>query len=373
MENAESILKALGEPVLLLDGKLRAVMANDAFYQVFRIPPEQWSGDMLQEFVSGSKGLMQLMGVVNLVAVCDGQVENAELTYSLPDETQIVLMVNARRISCEHDPRVMILIELRDITKERNAERKIHALNHALENHVLNLQLVNKELESFSHSVSHDLRTPLRLMNKVAHILLSDNTVHLTSNAREIVGMIIDGTREMEKLIAILLAFSRVISNPIKKHRVDMQRLAQEAFEELQDEQVGRVVELKIAELPPCQGDQALFKQLFLNLVSNSLKFTRPRICAEITIGHIHSADEIVYFVRDNGVGFDMTKSDCLFVAFHRLHKSSEFEGSGVGLALVRRIIERHGGRIWCESEIDIGTTFFFTLGKCFSESSSCV
>jgi PAS domain S-box-containing protein len=364
VKHAESILKALGDPILLLDENLRAVMANPAFCHVLQVSSGQLKGKTVQEFMSSRNGTRQLMKVLEPVVANDGDVEGVEVVCALPDRTQIVLSVSARRVPEEQDLHKMILVELRDVTQERNAERRIQELNEALQEHGTSLELMNKELEAFSHSVSHDLRTPLRLMNKVAHVLLHDYGANLPGGAIEIINMIIDSTQEMAKLIEILLAFSRVIRDPIRKRRVDLQRLAREAIEELRDEQCGRVVEFVIEELPPCHVDRALFKQVFLNLLANSLKFTRPREKAQIRIGYMETAGETVYFVRDNGVGFDMGKSDSLFVAFHRLHKPSEFEGSGVGLALVRRIVERHNGRIWGESEIDKGAIFYFTLGE---------
>ena len=253
---------------------------------------------------------------------------------------------------------------LLDISEKKEAELRIQQLNEALQQHGTSLELINKELEAFSHSVSHDLRTPLRLINKIANMLLHDHGANLPGDAIEIINVIIGGTREMEKLIEVLLTFSQVIREPIKKRRVDLRRLAREAIEELRDEQNGRVVEFVIEELPPGHVDRTLFKQVFLNLLGNALKFTRPREKAQIRIGFTETGGETVYLVRDNGVGFDMGKSDSMFVAFHRLHKPSEFEGSGVGLAVVRRIVERHNGRIWSESEIGKGATFYFTLGK---------
>jgi len=222
--------------------------------------------------------------------------------------------------------------------------------------------MTNKELESFSHSISHDLRTPLRLMDKVTHELLHDYGAKLPAGAIEIINMIFSASHEMGKLIDVLLKFSRTIQASIKRRHVDMERLAREVVEMLRSEQGDRVLVFEIDALPPCYVDRALFKEVLLNLVSNSIKFTRPREKTLIQLGYLETADETVYFVRDNGIGFDMNKSSFLFMPFHRLHRSSDYEGSGIGLALVRRIIERHGGRIWCESKVDEGATFYFTV-----------
>jgi PAS domain S-box-containing protein len=364
VEIAESILDALGEPVLVVDDKLRAVMANPAFCHSLQIPLEPLKGKTVEELVTGKNGLRQLTKILEDVASNAGDVEGVEVPYTLPDRTRIILSVSARRVSKEQDRRKLILVELRDITQERNAEQRIQELNKALQVHGSHLELMNKELESFAHSVSHDLRTPLRLIDKIAYLLLDNHGAHLPGDAIEKINMIIDGAQEMGKLIETLLTFSRVMRDPVRKRRVDLQRLVREAIADLRDAQSGRVVEFAVEELPSCHVDRALFKQVFLNLLENSLKFTRPRKKAQIRIGWMEGANEKVFFVRDNGVGFDMGKSASLFLAFQRLHKPGEFEGSGVGLALVRRIIERHNGRIWGESEINKGATFYFTLGE---------
>ncbi len=363
MKIAETILKALGEPVLLLDERLRYVMANPAFYRLLQVPPGPLEGKSLQEFISARSAALQLIKILEPLAAHDEEVDDVDVMYVLPDHTRILLSVSARLVPEKQGLPKMILVELRDVTQQRIADRKVLELNKTLEKHVACLEVINKELESFSHSVSHNLRTPLRLMNKVAHILLRDHRANLPDAAVEIVDMIIDSTREMEELIEVLLTFSQVIRDPLKRRRVDLQRLAREVIEELRDEWNGRAVEFVVEDLPPCSADHPLLKQVFLNLLSNALKFTRHREETEIRIGFTEASGETVYFVRDNGVGFDMDKSDSLFVAFHRLHKPGEFEGSGVGLALVRRIVERHNGRVWAESEMNKGATFYFTVG----------
>ena len=253
---------------------------------------------------------------------------------------------------------------LLEITEKKETELRIQELNDTPAKHGDDLEEINKELDSFTHSVSHDLRSPLRLTNKIAHLLLHDHGAQLSAGAIEKINMILNSTEEMGKLIEDLLTFSQISRDPIRKRPVDLRRLASEALEELRDELQGRDVEVVIDELPACLADRALLKQAFLNLMANALKFTRPRERAEIRVGFTQLNGETVYFVRDNGVGFDMHHVDSMFLAFHRLHKTHNFEGSGVGLALVKRIIERHEGRIWAEGETNRGATFYFTLGE---------
>jgi light-regulated signal transduction histidine kinase (bacteriophytochrome) len=193
--------------------------------------------------------------------------------------------------------------------------------------------------------------------------LLQEHGRQLPAGANEKIHLILESTGEMGKLIEDLLVFSHVSYEPMKKRRVDVRRLAREALAESQEGN-GHDVEVVIDELPPCQADRALLKQVFLNLIENALKFTQRCERAEIHVSFTQSNGETVYFIRDNGVGFDSSKSDSMFVAFHRFHRESDFKGSGLGLALVKRIVDRHGGRIWAEGEVNRGSTFYFTLGK---------
>jgi light-regulated signal transduction histidine kinase (bacteriophytochrome) len=258
----------------------------------------------------------------------------------------------------------MVLLELRDVTREKASDQKLHELNQALREHGVYLEEINRDLESFTQSVSHDLRTPLRLTNKVGHLLLEEHGAELPAGAIEKIHMILDSTRQMGKLTEALLMFAQVSQEPMKKRRVDVRRLVRETLEELQEEQKGRDVKVVIDPLPPCWAHRALLKQAFLNLLANALKYTRRCDRAEIHVGLTESNGEAVYFVRDNGIGFDMIHSESIFLAFHRLHRGPDFEGSGVGLALVKRIIERHDGRVWAEGETDRGSIFYLTLGK---------
>ncbi|MBE7559584.1 hypothetical protein HS125_11760 [bacterium] len=253
-------------------------------------------------------------------------------------------------------------MEPRDITGEREAELRIQELNDALRAHVATVDAMNEELESYSHSVSHDLRTPLRFVNRIAHLLLHGPGAQLSDVSRQQVNMILRATSEMGNLIERLLVFSQVSRAPIRLRAVDLRKLIQGAMEELADAREGRSVEFELGDLPLCRGDRTLLKEVAVNLLENALKFTQGRAQARITVGCTETEGHPTYFVRDNGVGFDMRDCDALFVPFQQLHKSAGFAGMGIGLALVKRIIERHGGRIWASGEVDKGATFYFTL-----------
>jgi len=363
MKIVKSILMALSEPVLVLDGSLRAVIVNPALCEVLRIAPSQLEGESLQELSREKNSSPGLSAIIEAVVGHKGSLKDFEIVCTLSSRTRKVLSVSTRRFTAGKNPDEMLLVELRDITREREAERRIQKLNDALRRHGLDLEEINRELESYTQSVTHDLRTPLRLTSKVAYLLLEDHGAQLPADAVEKVQMILDSTQQMGQLIEDLLVFSRIRREPIRKRRVDTGRLVREVLAEIWATRQGRDVETVIDELPPCRADRALLKQAFVNLLGNALKFTRARERTEIGVGFTETNDETVYFVRDNGIGFDMTDSESLFLPFHRLTNARDFEGSGVGMALAKRIIERHDGRIWAESEKDRGTTFYFTLG----------
>jgi len=225
------------------------------------------------------------------------------------------------------------------------------------------LEAANRELEAFSYSVSHDLRSPLRAMEGFSRILLEDYAPHLMSDAARYLQIIRASTQQMERLIDDLLIFSRQSRQPLHKQPIDTAGLVRQALDSLSDEQAGRQVEISMGELPLCQGDLALLRQVWINLLSNALKFTRGQNVARIEIGCLtQEGGAPVYFVKDNGVGFDMQYAGKLFGVFQRLHSAEEFEGTGVGLAIVQRIIHRHGGRVWADSRLGVGSTFCFTI-----------
>jgi signal transduction histidine kinase len=226
------------------------------------------------------------------------------------------------------------------------------------------LESANAELEAFSYSVSHDLRAPLRAMDGFALMLLEDFAPQLNDRAQLYIQKVRDNAQYMGQLVDDLLDFSRLSRQKLQKRGVRLNSLVREAWDSLHIEQEGREVKITLGDLPTCEADPALLKQVFVNLLSNSLKFTRERPEALIEIGSRTKGGEQIYFVKDNGVGFDMHYADKLFRVFERLHHSEEYEGTGVGLAIVQRVVQRHGGRIWAESEVDKGTTFYFTLGS---------
>ena len=239
----------------------------------------------------------------------------------------------------------------RDITERKHAEEEISKLNEDLQNRAAELIAANKELEAFSYSVSHDLRAPLRAVDGFSRIVLEDYADKLDEDGQRKLGVIRSESQRMGRLIDDLLAFSRLGRQPIEPAGIDMRALAQSVFDELAARDPARKLRLDLHPLPPARGSEALIRQVWVNLISNAIKFTKQRDPGEIEIGSRDGEDgEPIYYVKDNGAGFDMRHANKLFGVFQRLHTQEQFSGTGVGLALVQRIVHRHGGRIWAES-----------------------
>ena len=243
----------------------------------------------------------------------------------------------------------------RDITERTRLEQEI-------QQHSVALEAANKELDAFSYSVAHDLRAPLRAIDGFSRVLLEEHAPTLPPEAQHYLNAVRRNSQRMGLLIDDLLAFSRLSRQPLNKQLVRPADLVRQCVDELRAEQQGRRVQIAIGDLPACQADPALLKHVWMNLMSNALKYTRKQEVAVIEVGSREQAGACVYFVKDNGVGIDMQYADKLFGVFQRLHRPEDYEGTGVGLAIVQRIIHRHGGRVWAEAAVNQGATFYFTF-----------
>lgn len=269
----------------------------------------------------------------------------------LRDGTRIPVHAVASRLPQEDGAQICLaLTDLREVDALHRAEHDLRA--------------ANGELEAFAYSVSHDLRVPLRAIDGYSRMLEQKYGGALDAEARRLVGVVRSSSQRMGQLIDDILNFSRMGRNEMAPQEVNMEALAAATGQELAAQRAGREIELKIAPLPAASGDPVMLRRVWTNLIDNATKFTRPKRSALIEIGGRTEGAEAVYWVKDNGVGFDMQYAQKLFCLFQRLHGADEFEGTGAGLAIVKRIVERHGGRVWAEARLGEGATFYFALQR---------
>ena len=354
-EYAENIVSTVREPLLVLDGELKIVSASRAFFQTYEVTPEETEGQLLYDLGNRQWDIPKLRELLEDVLPTTNSVDDYEVEHDFEQIGQRTMLLNARGIFREGHRAKLILLAIEDITERKR-------LGRLVDKHAADLTAVNKELEAFAYSVSHDLRAPLRGIDKFSQILLRDYADKLDDDGKSYLDRVSVGARRMSGLIDALLELSRLTRAEMCYGPVDLSALVSEIAGDLQSAEPQREVRIVTDDAIAVTGDATLLRVAMTNLLANAWKFTSHHEHATIEFGTRMIKRERVYYLRDDGAGFDMKDSTKLFGAFQRLHETTEFPGTGVGLATVQRVIHRHGGRIWAEGEVEKGATFYFTL-----------
>ncbi len=337
------------------------VYANPKFEEMFGYGPGEMVGQHVSIVnapteVSPEETVGEIMGILLKTGTWQGEIQNIK-----KDGTPFWCYASVSVFVHPEHGKVLISVHT-DITEKKKVEDQIITLNVDLRRRTLELESLNSELESFSYSVSHDLKVPLRAIDGFSSILKEDFSDALNDEGRRILDVINSSVHRMSELINDILEFSRLGRQSVKKSEVNIEELAKNIFKEQMQSLPDRRVTLKIDPMPPAKADESMIRQVFINLISNAIKFTGDRETGVLEIKGVSGDNETVYNVKDNGIGFDMKYADKIFKVFHRLHNTNDFEGTGVGLALVERIINRHGGHVWAEGSVNKGTIISFSL-----------
>jgi len=366
-----SVLDGMSEGLVAVDEQGKFTIWNPAAQRIVglgaaNVPPDKWSeyyGTYLPDTVTPFP-----LEQNPLVRAIRGEASTAEMFLRNPALAEGV-WIEASGSPLKNSDGALCggVVAFRDITGKKAAEREIQELNQGLEQRVIErtaqLETAKNELEAFTYSISHDLRAPLRHIAGFVGILMEDCAPQLDAEAKRHLARIQEGTRGMGVLVDELLALARIGRQALTYRPTMLNSLVDDVVTMLKPDSEGRQVEWKISTLPQIDCDPTLMRQVFQNLISNALKYSRGRIPAIIEIGHLEENGQTTIFVRDNGAGFNMKYADKLFGVFQRLHRTEDFEGTGVGLATVQRIVQKHGGHAWAEAELDQGATFYFTFG----------
>jgi PAS domain S-box-containing protein len=364
----DSLIESLPAMVVVKNAAdLKLVRVNRLYEQLIGVPAAQLLDKTSHDLLPPEEA--ELTTLSDYEALAAGRVVDiAERTISTEDGVKILSTKKLPLLDETGKAQYLLAIST-DITERKLAEQAIHELNTELEAKAELLEATNKELESFSYSVSHDLRAPLRAIDGFAEILEEDYISKLDAEAQRYLAVIRENSKRMGMLIDDLLAFSRLGRQTVSKVDINVEGLVREVIDELSRVDAVRggaaaVPQFDIGPLPDAYGDRALLRQVWANLLANAVKYSSKAAAPRIQVGGTTGEDEIEYFVRDNGVGFNMAYSEKLFGVFQRLHRADEFSGTGVGLAIVQRVVSRHGGRVWAEGKVNAGATFSFALPR---------
>lgn len=356
------ILQAVREPIGLFDENLRSLLVNAAFSEMYGVDPDQ-NAQALATMGDGAWSDSVLLQRFNDVLLRDRELWDYDLTQRTAGGVTRRVLINARRLHRPGTDKPALLLTIGDITAQALVERQVRELNRQLEGKVAQISDVNRELEAFSYSVSHDLRAPLRHIAGFSQKLQRHLGDGIDDKSRHYIEVVSTAAQRMAVLIDDLLVFSRLGRGALRLQAVDMQSLVEEARDLAEAEVPDRRIVWTFGTLPMVIGDENMLRTVWQNLIGNAVKYTGRCAVARIEVSAELGADgDHVFTVSDNGAGFDMQYADKLFGVFQRLHRPSEFPGTGIGLANVHRIISRHGGRIWAEGEVDQGAHFHFSL-----------
>jgi PAS domain S-box-containing protein len=350
--------------IVILNRSLQPSYTSPFVYKIFKYQKEEFININIYDLMH-PEDLPHVMEMLKIAQQSPGAAINAQFRFPQKDgryrwiESTITNLLQDETVNG-------IVCNLKDITERKQSEDAIQELNKSLEIKITErtseLQEAINDLEAFSYSVSHDLRSPLRIITGYAKLLMSDHEHYLNEEAKEFVNTILDSSKRMGQLIDDLLNFSRMGRKAVYKSDVDINNMVGNIIIDIRRTDETLTKNIIIHELPPAYCDMALIKQVWINLISNAIKYTSKKSTPQIEIGSIARFNETVYYITDNGAGFDMKFAKNLFTVFKRLHDRTDFDGMGVGLALAHRIIKMHEGRIWAEAEVEKGATFFFTL-----------
>ncbi len=379
---AASVLQTVREPIVLLDGAQRIVLHNPAFSELYGLEGDDITGRALHELGDGAWNDPVILQRLADVLLRGRELWDHELEQCGADGRMRTMLLNARRMPLPDSDDEVALMTVSDVTLQRAVHKQVEELNHQLEGKIEQMAEVNRELEAFSYSVSHDLRAPLRHVAGFSDKLTRYLGESADEKSRHYLQVISSSAQRMSALIDDLLVYSRLGRGAMRMQAVDMQSLVDDTRSMLDSnlqsdtelEATPRQVEWHIGPMPVVVADENMMRQLWLNLLGNAVKYTAARPRARVEVSCQKLADGSQQFtVRDNGVGFDMAYAGKLFGVFQRLHKASEYAGTGIGLASVRRVLMRHGGRIWAESAVDQGATFHFVLPSALPPSKGSI
>ncbi len=386
------ILATIRESFIVLDGDLRIIQVNDAFCRTFKVLPQETEGRLIFEVGKGQWNIPRLRILLESILPTNLHFDDFEVEHDFPEIGHRTMFLNARRLTREEGVEDFILLAIEDVTERKRLEAKQQILveelgianeelqvqaeelhvqqeelfvrQEELESQASELKASNQELEAFSYSVAHDLKTPLRAIEGFSRMLMGEHIDQLDVEALRLLQVICDNTRIMSQLIKDLLGFSRLTRQPMRKIDINLGDMVRKVFESLKSEAPERNLQLIVNELPSAYADHSLLYQVMMNILGNAVKYTRDRKNAVIEVGGRIEGNEKIYYVKDNGIGFDERYADKLFGPFQRMHGLGEYEGTGIGLAIVHRIIQKHGGRVWAEGKVNEGATFYFALPK---------